>query len=170
MNSFKHMLTYLFFFFSSSVYSFVPSSSTRISNANANTITNHISHPQLQTQKYNLIQVLSSVINNFGKTAEASHIVIKPRSMSQSEAKEKLTQLKAEINNDPIKFAQYAREYSDCVTAKDGGVLGEFGPGRMVVNFDRVCFEEEVGVVHGPVSTQFGEHLILITKRTGDKE
>jgi len=38
----------------------------------------------------------------------------------------------------------------------------------MVKNFDTVCFSEEVGIVHGPVSTQFGEHLILITKRTGE--
>jgi peptidyl-prolyl cis-trans isomerase C len=40
----------------------------------------------------------------------------------------------------------------------------------MVKDFDKVCFEEAVGVVHGPISTQFGEHLILITGRTGDKE
>jgi peptidyl-prolyl cis-trans isomerase C len=38
----------------------------------------------------------------------------------------------------------------------------------MVKNFDQVCFNEAVGVVHGPISTQFGEHLILITERTGE--
>ena len=35
----------------------------------------------------------------------------------------------------------------------------------MVKEFDRVCFEKEVGVVHGPVETQFGAHLILVTRR-----
>ena len=44
------------------------------------------------------------------------------------------------------------------------------GPGMTVKAFDEVCFNEKVGVVHGPVSTQFAEHLILITKRTGEEE
>jgi peptidyl-prolyl cis-trans isomerase C len=57
---------------------------------------------------------------------------------------------------------------SGCPSSKNGGSLGEFGPGMMVKNFDDVCFNEAVGVVHGPVSTQFGEHLILITQRTGE--
>lgn len=76
---------------------------------------------------------------------------------------------KAEINNDPEKFAAAAKEWSGCPSAAKGGDLGEFGPGMMVKNFDEVCFNEEVGVVQGPVSTQFGEHLILITSRTGEE-
>ena len=80
-----------------------------------------------------------------------------------------MTKLKGEINNDPVKFAEAARQVSDCSTKAKGGELGEFGPGRMVKNFDLVCFDEDVGVVHGPVSTQFGEHLILITQRTGEE-
>ena len=30
----------------------------------------------------------------------------------------------------------------------------EFGRGQMVKEFDKVVFEDEVGVVHGPVKTQ----------------
>ncbi len=45
------------------------------------------------------------------------------------------------------------------------GDLGEFGPGQMVREFNDVCFNEAVGVVHGPVKTQFGYHLIEVTKR-----
>ena len=77
----------------------------------------------------------------------------------------KLTEIKAEVDNDPEKFAAAAREWSGCPSSKNGGDLGEFGPGMMVKNIDAVCFNEEVGVVHGPISTQFGEHLILITQR-----
>ncbi|MDZ4064405.1 MAG: peptidylprolyl isomerase, partial [Coriobacteriia bacterium] len=43
--------------------------------------------------------------------------------------------------------------------------LGEFAPGQMVREFNDVCFNDEVGVVHGPVKTQFGYHLIEVTKR-----
>jgi peptidyl-prolyl cis-trans isomerase C len=36
----------------------------------------------------------------------------------------------------------------------------------MVKEFDEVVFNREVGVVHGPVKTQFGYHLLEITSRT----
>jgi peptidyl-prolyl cis-trans isomerase C len=35
----------------------------------------------------------------------------------------------------------------------------------MVPAFDKVVFNDAVGVIHGPVQTQFGSHLILITER-----
>ncbi len=126
---------------------------------------------QINTQRYNIIDVFGSMISNFGKKATASHILITPKTwVSEEDAKAQLEQLKIEIDNDPIKFAESAAQISECPSKAKGGDLGEFGPGMMVKNFDKVCFNEDVGVVHGPVSTQFGEHLILITKRTGEEE
>ena len=43
---------------------------------------------------------------------------------------------------------------------------GEFGPKQMVKEFDEVVFNEAVNVVHGPVKTQFGYHLLEVTSRT----
>ena len=63
-------------------------------------------------------------------------------------------------------FAELARQHSTCPSGKSGGDLGEFGPGQMVAEFNDVCFNKEVGVVHGPVKTQFGYHLIEVTKRS----
>jgi len=37
--------------------------------------------------------------------------------------------------------------------------------GRMVPEFDAVVFNEELHVVHGPVKTDFGYHLLEITSR-----
>ena len=37
--------------------------------------------------------------------------------------------------------------------------------GMMVKEFDQIVFEAEVGKVHGPIATQFGSHLIYITRR-----
>jgi peptidyl-prolyl cis-trans isomerase C len=62
-------------------------------------------------------------------------------------------------------FAEMARTHSRCPSGKDGGDLGEFTPGQMVPEFDRVVFKEEVGKVHGPIKTQFGYHLVEITSR-----
>lgn len=123
----------------------------------------------LETQHNAIWDTVGSLYNNWGKKATASHILFRPSQFPEDEAKAKLREIKDEIGNDPEKFSAAAVEWSGCPSSKSGGDLGEFGPGMMVKNFDDVCFNEEVGVVHGPISTQFGEHLILITKRTGEE-
>ena len=63
-------------------------------------------------------------------------------------------------------FSALAKEHSSCPSGKQGGDLGEFGPGQMVPEFDTVVFNGELGKVHGPVKTQFGYHLLEITSRS----
>ena len=63
-------------------------------------------------------------------------------------------------------FADLAKEHSGCPSGKQGGNLGEFGPGEMVPEFDEVVFSADVGQVQGPVKTQFGYHLVEVTSRT----
>ena len=74
-------------------------------------------------------------------------------------------ELKAQIEGG-ADFAALAREHSSCPSGKSGGELGQFGPGQMVPEFDTVVFNGDVGVVHGPVKTQFGYHLLEVTSRT----
>ncbi len=88
--------------------------------------------------------------------ASARHILVPTEERCQA--------LKSEIEGG-ADFADVARQHSQCPSGRQGGDLGEFSPGAMVPEFDRVVFEEEVGVVHGPVKTQFGFHLIEITQR-----
>ena len=57
-------------------------------------------------------------------------------------------------------FAKLAKKHSICSTAKRGGDLGEFGPGKMVKAVDNVVFKKPVLKVHGPIKTKFGFHLI----------
>ncbi len=64
------------------------------------------------------------------------------------------------------KFAEYASQYSTCPSGKSGGALGTFKQGAMVPAFDKVVFNEAIGQVHGPVTTPFGYHLILIESRS----
>ena len=63
-------------------------------------------------------------------------------------------------------FAEIAAAYSDCPSRRDGGNLGEFGPGQMVKEFDEVVVSAPVGEVQGPVKTQFGYHLDEVTARS----
>lgn len=63
-------------------------------------------------------------------------------------------------------FEKLAAEHSQCPSGAKGGSLGKFSPGQMVPEFDSVVFSAEVGMVQGPVKTQFGYHLIEVTART----
>ena len=90
-------------------------------------------------------------------TATARHILV-----PTADEDEKIKQQIAEGAD----FAEMARQHSKCPSGARGGDLGEFRPGQMVKEFNDVCFNDEVGVVHGPVQTQFGYHLIEVTKRT----
>ena len=89
--------------------------------------------------------------------ARARHILVNSQETCES--------LKTQIDGG-ADFATLAKEHSQCPSGKQGGDLGEFGPGQMVKEFDTVVFNEEVGKVHGPVKTQFGYHLLEITSRT----
>jgi peptidyl-prolyl cis-trans isomerase C len=89
--------------------------------------------------------------------ATARHILVNDEATCE--------QLKQQIT-DGADFADLAKEHSSCPSGKQGGTLGEFGPGQMVPEFDRVVFNEAVNVVHGPVQTQFGYHLLEVTSRT----
>lgn len=74
-------------------------------------------------------------------------------------------ELKSEIEAG-ADFAALAMQHSQCPSGKQGGDLGEFSPGQMVPEFDRVVFSADVGTVQGPVKTQFGYHLIEVTSRS----
>ena len=102
---------------------------------------------------YHLIKITSRETK---KEAAARHILV--------ETKEACESLKNEIEGG-LDFAAAAAEHSQCPSGSQGGDLGTFGRGQMVPEFDKVVFEEEIGVVHGPVETQFGFHLIEITSR-----
>lgn len=73
--------------------------------------------------------------------------------------------LKTEIENG-ADFAAVASQHSSCPSGKNGGDLGSFGPGQMVPEFDKVVFSADLNTVQGPVKTQFGYHLLEVTKRT----
>ena len=89
--------------------------------------------------------------------ASARHILV--------DSKEVCEDLKTQIAAG-ADFADLAGNFSRCPSGREGGALGEFEPGQMVPEFDRVVFSAPVGVVQGPVKTQFGWHLVEVTSRT----
>ena len=89
--------------------------------------------------------------------AAAKHILV--------ETEEECQALKEQITSGEAKFEDIAKAKSQCPSGAQGGDLGTFNQGQMVPEFDKVVFNEALHVVHGPVKTQFGYHLLLITNR-----
>jgi len=58
-------------------------------------------------------------------------------------------------------FPALAREHSDGPSARNGGDLGVFAPGRMVKPFSDATMKLKIGAVSDPVESQFGYHVIL---------
>ncbi len=88
--------------------------------------------------------------------AAARHILV--------DSEEMCIELKKEIEQG-ADFADVAKENSSCPSSAQGGDLGEFGPGMMVPEFDKVVFSAPINTVQGPVQTQFGYHLLEVTHR-----
>lgn len=88
--------------------------------------------------------------------AAARHILVESEAVCQ-DLKEKI-----QAGED---FGKLAKEHSKCPSGQSGGELGSFGPGQMVPEFDKVVFSAPLNEVQGPVQTQFGYHLLEVTKR-----
>merc|ERR1740139_202224 len=105
----------------------------------------------------------------------ASHILIKG-DMDIETIDELMGEINERTEKEPERkfqiFAEVARRESQCPSATQGGDLGLFGPGKMVREFDMVLFPDApdrtpppVGAMVGPIPTEFGCHVILVTNR-----
>ena len=100
---------------------------------------------------------------------QASHILLmydgslrSTATRSQDDAKQKIADLKAEIDGG-TEFGEAAKQHSDCPSSAQGGDLGSFGRGMMVPEFEEAAFALDVGAITDVVETDFGYHLIMRT-------
>ena len=85
----------------------------------------------------------------------AAHILVD----SEDKAKELLKQIEG-----GAAFADVAKANSKDGSAAAGGDLGWFGTGAMVKPFEDAVVAAPVGKVVGPIKTDFGWHLILVSE------
>ena len=78
----------------------------------------------------------------------------------------KAAEVHAMAARDPQRFAELAREYSNCPSAAQGGSLGQLGRGDSMPEFERALFGgRELGVLPELVTTRFGFHVVLVARR-----
>lgn len=81
------------------------------------------------------------------------------------DSEEKAKELRAKIVAG-ADFAQVAKENSNDTGSKaQGGLLGYFGPGQMVPEFEAAVVKMQKGEVSEPVKTSFGWHIIKLEDR-----
>lgn len=90
------------------------------------------------------------------RSAIVRHILVKD--------KETAEQLKKKIQKG-ADFAKVAKQFSTCNSAKRGGELGEVKKGQLVPVIDKLVFSAAERVLHGPIKSQFGFHLLEIKFR-----
>lgn len=86
---------------------------------------------------------------------QASHILVE----DEKTAKE----IKARLDKGE-KFEDLAKEASKDPSGQNGGDLGWFGEGQMVPEFEKAAFALKEGEVSAPVKSEFGYHIIKVTK------
>ena len=90
------------------------------------------------------------------KQIRASHILVD----SASQAAKLYDQIRGGKD-----FSVVAKKFSTCPSGKKGGDLGYFRKGQMVKPFEDAAFAANKGDLVGPVQTQFGWHIILVTDK-----
>lgn len=99
---------------------------------------------------------------------EAAHILLMYKgserapmtvTRTKEEAKQEIEDLLKQVK-DGTDFGELAKQYSDCPSKAKGGVLGKFGKGAMVKEFEDAAFTLKKGKVSDVVETPFGFHII----------
>lgn len=93
----------------------------------------------------------------------AQHILIKADTDNAAAAAETTVRKIHQQARSGADFAALAREYSQDTSASQGGDLGWFSDGMMVVPFEDAVHKLKPGQISAPVRTQFGWHIIKLT-------
>jgi len=103
--------------------------------------------------------------------AELAQSVAEDDSIEQNQkARELITQISQDINNEEITFEEAAAEYSDDeTTAQSGGELGVSSPGDFVPEFEEALENLEIGEVSDVVTTIYGYHIIKLLDKTEEE-
>lgn len=105
---------------------------------------------------------------------EPAHILIAARAgddAARAAARDTAASLIAELQQRPGGFAALALAHSSCPSSKQGGNLGQIGPGQTVEEFERALGGMTAGKIHPqPVETRYGAHVVRLDRRIDGRD
>ena len=105
---------------------------------------------------------------------EPAHILIAARAgdeAARTAARQTAEALITELQHRPRDFATLALAHSACPSSKQGGNLGQIGPGQTVEEFERALGGMATGRLHPkPVETRYGLHVVRLDRRIEGRE
>ncbi len=98
----------------------------------------------------------------------ASHILITVNpdfpENSRDAAIARMEQVVDKLAGRANRFPQFAKRYSECPTAMEGGRLGEVKAGQLYPELDAVLFSMEEGQISSIIESEMGFHILLCEK------
>lgn len=105
---------------------------------------------------------------------EPAHILIAARAgddAARAAARDTAAALIAELQQRPGDFAALALAHSACPSSKQGGNLGQIGPGQTIEEFERALAGMTAGEIHPqPVETRYGAHVVRLDRRIDGRD
>ncbi len=140
--------------------------STAIADSVSNLQVGQVFGPYLDGNSYKAVKLLGRKV--VPDSVKARHILRGATDQATLfAAQQTIDSLKLLIETGAARFDSLAVKFSEDGSASKGGDVGVFMPGKMVKEFNDVCFyQAELGKVY-TVVTQFGVHLIEVTERMG---
>ena len=119
----------------------------------------------------NPLQKIQNDYRALTRRVTARHILLPPKSDDAILELKRSIMRRTEESNDFVVdiFEDAAKKFSrDDTTNYRGGLLGELLPQGACQSaiLDRKCFEVPLGSLVGPIESEFGLHLLLVTERT----
>lgn len=100
---------------------------------------------------------------------EPAHILFKARrddAAAYAKAIEQAEAVLAELAHCPDRFDDFARNLSDCPSAKEGGRLGQIVPGETTSEFETFLLAMECGeICPTPVRARYGVHVLRLERK-----
>lgn len=117
-------------------------------------------------------EVLDAIIRDiYDKQAEqvaVSHLLLRldPYALDTADVYRRAVEIRDSIAAGAYTFGDAAVRYSDDPSAeRNRGALGYITGGQTVLPFENAAYATPVGEIGGPVRTQFGVHLLMVTDR-----
>lgn len=106
-----------------------------------------------------------------GEIVEARHILFQVTPTVPLELlRETGEAVLAELRNDPERFDELARQYSNCPSGALGGNLGQLTRGQTVPEFEALAFRLAAGeLADRLLETRFGLHIVQVLRRVEGK-